>query len=93
MPSARAHVTVRGRVQGVFYRGFTEDTAHSLGLRGWVRNRPDGTVEAVFEGERAAIEQAVRECRKGPPAARVDGVDVRWEEPTDEFDTFSVKYF
>ena len=68
-------VTVSGRVQGVGYRAWTEQEARALGLAGWVRNRRDGTVEAVFEGPSDAVERMVARCRVGPPAARVDTVD------------------
>ena len=80
----RAHVQVRGRVQGVFFRMETRDRARSLGLEGWVRNRPDGTVEAVFEGDRARVESMVDWCARGPAGAQVDNVDVKWEEPAGE---------
>jgi acylphosphatase len=93
MADARAHIVISGRVQGVFYRAFAEETANSLGLKGWVRNLPDGRVEAVLEGEKEAIEKAVAICRKGPPAARVSNIDVGWEDFKGEFTTFSVKYF
>jgi acylphosphatase len=81
---ARARVRVRGRVQGVFFRVETRDRARSLGLAGWVRNCPDGTVEAVFEGESERVESMVDWCRRGPSGASVDGVDVKWEEPEGE---------
>jgi acylphosphatase len=77
----RAHVVVRGRVQGVFFRDSVQEQARALHVAGWVRNCSDGTVEAVFEGPRPAVERLVEWCRTGPPRARVDGVDVRWEEP------------
>lgn len=93
MANARAHLIISGRVQGVFYRAFTEDAAHSLGLKGWVKNRSDGDVEAVFEGKKEDIESAIRSCYKGPPAARVNNIDVKWENFKGEFDTFSVRYF
>jgi len=80
----RAHVHVRGRVQGVFFRMETRDRARSLGLDGWVRNCPDGAVEAVFEGDRARVESMVGWCGRGPAGARVDDVDVKWEEPAGE---------
>ena len=69
-------VVVRGRVQGVGYRAWTEDTAILNGLDGWVRNRRDGTVEAVFAGSAEAVEGMVEACRRGPDSARVDAVDV-----------------
>jgi acylphosphatase len=77
---ARARVTIRGRVQGVFFRAETSDRARSLHLAGWVRNAPDGSVEAVFEGEREKIESIVEWCRRGPSLAEVDNVEVAWEE-------------
>jgi acylphosphatase len=81
---ARARVVIRGRVQGVFFRAETRDRARSLGLRGWVRNVPDGTVEAVFEGERERIESLLVWCRRGPALADVDDVEVQWEPPAGE---------
>jgi len=93
MENARAHLIISGRVQGVFYRAFTEDVAHSLGLKGWVKNRGDGNVEAIFEGKKEDIESAIRSCYKGPPAARVNNIDVKWEIFKGEFDAFSVQYF
>ena len=80
----RAHVTVRGLVQGVYFRVETEARARSLGVGGWVRNCPDGSVEAVFEGEEEAVERMVEWCRRGPRGARVDSLDVRREEPRGE---------
>lgn len=69
-------VVVCGRVQGVGYRAWTEDTAILNGLDGWVRNRRDGTVEAVFAGSAEAVEGMIEACRRGPDSARVDAVDV-----------------
>ena len=69
------HVVVRGRVQGVGYRAWTEYTALDQGLEGWVRNRRDGAVEAVFAGPAAAVAEMIDACRQGPPGARVDAVD------------------
>jgi acylphosphatase len=70
------HVVIRGRVQGVGFRAFVEDTAERLGAEGWVRNRRDGTVEAVFAGPEATVDQAIEACRHGPRSARVTSVDV-----------------
>lgn len=67
-------VEIRGRVQGVWYRGWTVDQATSRGLRGWVRNRPDGSVEALFVGSKDKVEAMIEACRTGPPTARVDSV-------------------
>ena len=77
----RAKVIVRGSVQGVFFRAESRDRARSLGLAGWVRNVPDGTVEAVFEGEDERVESLVEWCSRGPAGARVEQVDVDWSEP------------
>jgi len=76
---ARAHVVVSGRVQAVFFRAETRSRASSLGLSGWVRNNPDGTVEAVFEGDEEHVESMVEWCRRGPAHAEVDDVNVAWE--------------
>ena len=77
----RRRVIVSGRVQGVFFRETTRHLAERAGVAGWVRNRPDGTVEAVFEGEWDAVEQVVEACRTGPPMAEVTNVEVIDEEP------------
>jgi acylphosphatase len=77
----RRRVVVQGHVQGVFFRETTKRRALSAGVAGWVRNLPDGRVEAVFEGERAAVERLVDYAREGPRGARVDWVDVEAEEP------------
>ena len=75
MSEAIRHVTIRGRVQGVGYRAWVEYTATSLGLEGWVRNRRDGSVEAVFAGPVDIAEQMIEHCRRGPGSARVDHVN------------------
>ena len=75
------HVVIRGRVQGVGYRDFVERTARSLGLGGWVRNRRDGAVEAVFAGPADAVARMIQACRRGPFNARVDGIDERAGAP------------
>ncbi len=80
----RARVSARGRVQGVFFRSEARDRARSLGLAGWIRNVPDGSVEAVFEGEDERVEALLTWCRRGPAGARVDEVEVTWEDPRGE---------
>jgi acylphosphatase len=80
----RVHVVVRGSVQGVGFRYATVSRASSLGLGGWVRNRPDGAVEAIFEGPRERVESIVAWCGRGPSGARVDEVETDAEEPTGE---------
>jgi acylphosphatase len=76
----RAHVLISGKVQGVYYRANTRDTARERGVNGWVRNLTDGRVEAAFEGPPAAVDSMVAWCQEGPPAARVDDVDVTFEK-------------
>ena len=78
---ARRRVVVRGRVQGVFFRDSCRREASSRGVAGWVTNRPDGAVEAVFEGEPGAVEAMVDWCRRGPRGADVDSVDQTAEDP------------
>jgi acylphosphatase len=75
MSVAIRHVTMRGRVQGVGYRAWVERQAVVRGLEGWVRNRRDGSVEAVFAGPEDVVSNVIASCRRGPPSARVDGVD------------------
>jgi acylphosphatase len=79
--SARRHVKAHGRVQGVFFRDSTRREAERAGVAGWVRNCPDGTVEAVFEGDEAAVARMVDWVREGPGHADVDRVDVDEEQP------------
>jgi len=88
----RAHVVISGRVQGVFFRSETQDEAVRQGLTGWVRNLPDGKVEAVFEGEKDRVEALIEFCRRGPPGARVTRVEVTWGDFTGEFKSFSIRY-
>ena len=84
METRRAHVVVRGRVQGVSFRVVTCDRARSRGISGWVRNAADGSVEAVFEGAGEAVASLVDWCRRGPAGAEVESVDASWEEPRGE---------
>lgn len=86
----RAGLLIKGLVQGVFYRASARDEAVRLGLTGEVRNLPGGDVEAVVEGPREQIEAFIAWCRRGPEAARVDEVQVRWEAARGEFRGFRV---
>jgi acylphosphatase len=88
----RVHLIVHGRVQGVFFRASARDRARQLGLSGWVRNRPDGGVEAVAEGDTARLEQFVVWCHGGPPGAVVTDLDVEWQEASGEFAGFVIRY-
>lgn len=87
----RAHVFVSGRVQGVYFRYYTEEFARRDALTGFVRNRRDGRVEAVFEGARQAVERAIEMCRAGPAGAAVTDVSVDWEDATGEFADFTLR--
>ncbi len=87
----RVHLRVEGRVQGVFFRASTMEQAIRLGLKGWVRNCPDGSVEAVAEGEKEKLNELVRWCHHGPPGGRVENVLVQWEVFQDEFGDFRIR--
>jgi len=87
----RLTVCIRGRVQGVGFRYATLAQAQALGLAGWVRNRPDGSVEAAFYGPRVILEQALAWCREGPSAARVAEVEVSWEPVDSAPQTFTIR--
>ena len=87
---ARARVLVRGRVQGVFFRDHTRTWAGSLGVNGWVRNLRDGSVEVLAEGDREKIEGLIARLKEGPPLARVETVDVAWEDFQGEFRDFRI---
>ncbi|PSQ66555.1 MAG: acylphosphatase [Halobacteriales archaeon SW_9_67_24] len=80
----RAHVFVSGTVQGVYYRASTRDAARDRGVDGWVKNRDDGRVEAVFEGEESAVEAMVEWCHMGSDAASVERVEVEYDDPDGE---------
>ena len=88
----RAHLWISGRVQGVFFRATMQEEAERLGVTGWVRNLPDGRVEAVVEGPEEKVKQLIEWAHHGPPAARVEKVEVKWEQPKGEFRTFSIRY-
>ena len=92
MDTLRAHVIIHGLVQGVWFRASTKEEALRIGVNGWVRNLPDGSVEAVFEGEKKKVEEIVGWCHKGPPGARVSTVDITWEPPRNEFARFEIRY-
>ena len=88
----RAHAIISGRVQGVFFRVETQRAAERFGVAGWVRNRPDGTVEAVFEGRQQDVDAALDWCRQGPRMSHVDKVDVNWQAYAGEFKSFDITY-
>jgi len=87
----RLSARITGRVQGVGFRNFTQRRARRLGLTGWVRNEPDGSVRLEAEGAREALDDLVEAVHQGPRMATVDGVEVEWAEATDEFEVFRVR--
>lgn len=88
----RAHIFVSGRVQGIFFRSNTAEKAKELGITGWVRNLDNNRVEAVFEGEEDKIKEIIEWVKKGPTFARVNGVEILWEDYRGEFKNFEIKY-
>jgi acylphosphatase len=92
MEKVRARVVIEGRVQGVFFRHQTQEMAFRLGVKGRVKNRRDGCVEAVFEGDQERVDQIIQWCHQGPSEAKVAKVHLNWEIYTGEFEDFSVTY-
>ena len=89
---ASVQVIVSGSVQGVYFRDFTSRKAVELGLTGYVRNLPEGTVEVRAEGKRKPLEKLIDHLKVGPPAARVTKVEIRWSEYTGSYSDFRIKY-
>jgi acylphosphatase len=89
---ARVQVLISGRVQGVFFRAYTRDQAVARGLKGWVRNLPDGRVAAVFEGDREKIDSMLVWLQAGPQSAAVDEVLTEWQDHQGEFSDFRIAY-
>lgn len=89
----RSQVVVKGFVQGVGFRYFLKQTADALRLSGWVRNTPDGNVEAVFEGSEASVEKAIAACKEGPPFAKVEHVTEEEREARGDLEGFSIEYY
>ncbi len=92
MAKIRVRAIIEGRVQGVFFRQHTRQKAAQLGLTGWVINRRDGAVEALFEGEEADVEKIINWCHQGPSEADVTDVRTQHETYTGEFDDFRIRY-
>ena len=88
---SRVCLRIEGRVQGVFFRYSTVEEAVRLGLRGLVRNCPDGSVEVVAEGLKQNIEDLIRWCHHGPPGAHVHNVRIQWEDYKEEFENFRIR--
>ena len=85
------HLSISGRVQGVFFRAWARDQAERLGVTGWVRNCPDGHVEAHIEGDPAAVEQMIKKLRDGPAAAEVENLRI-WDADTFDYDGVEVRH-
>jgi acylphosphatase len=90
--NVRAHIVVSGIVQGVFFRSETRKVAARQGVTGWVRNRVDGRVEAVLEGDDVAVNAVIAFCRRGPSRAWVEGIEVTWEMYRGAFNDFSIRW-
>jgi acylphosphatase len=88
----RVRVLISGKVQGVYFRAYTKEEANKLGIKGWVRNLPDGRVEAVFEGEDEAVEKMIKWCYQGSPLSKVSKVEVIEEPYKGEFQDFAIRY-
>jgi acylphosphatase len=92
MEMKRVRVLIKGRVQGVFFRAYTRDAAAEIGVSGWVRNRADGRVEALFEGEREKVDRMIAWCHQGSPLSRVETVDIQEEAYLGDQDRFDINY-
>lgn len=88
----RIHLIIQGRVQGVFFRQNTNTIANQLGLKGYAKNLPDNTVEVIAEGPEDKLQSLISFCRKGPEGAEVTDIKIKYEEPKNEFTTFSINY-
>lgn len=89
---ARIHVLVSGKVQGVFFRANTRHVASQMGLKGYVKNLQDGSVEVVAEGRKNVLDDFIEFCKKGPKGSEIENVDVRWDKPKNEFKAFDVRF-
>ncbi|HLD35793.1 MAG TPA: acylphosphatase [Planctomycetota bacterium] len=89
--TVRAHLYISGTVQGVFFRHYTFERAHQLGLTGWVKNLANGQVETTFEGTKDKVDEMIEWCHKGPPSAKVTKVDIQWETPDGSLKGFNIE--
>lgn len=92
MEEKAAYIRVYGKVQGVFFRAFTRDWASRLGLKGYVKNMSDGSVEIVAEGSEESIKELIKRVKIGPPAAIVERVSIEWREPSKVYNGFRIEY-
>ena len=88
----RLMVRILGRVQGIFFRAFAQEKAQTLGLVGWIKNEPSGSVLVIAEGKKEDLENFLKLLKKGPDSAEVSEVTTKWEKPTGEFDRFEIRY-
>lgn len=88
----QAKLKIFGRVQGVFFRDYAQEKARELGLTGWVCNMPDGTVEALVQGEEESIEKMIQWCHEGSPSAKIDDIKIKWGPVDENHPTFEVRY-
>ena len=86
----KVHLLLSGQVQGVFFRASTKAKARNLKISGWVKNLPDGKVEIVAEGEKEKLEELINWARKGPITAKVEDIEIEWQEYIKKFDSFEV---
>jgi len=89
---ARTHVLISGRAQGVFFRENTQRKAKKLRITGWIKNLSDGRVEAVFEGDKKPVEKIINWAKRGPILAKVESIDIEWQEYKNEFSDFEIRY-
>ena len=92
MMADRLHLMIKGDVQGVFFRDFVKKQSKFLNLKGWVRNTPEGNVEVVAEGGRENLLRLSEKCIRGPIIAKVEKIDLQWENPTGAFNDFEIRY-
>lgn len=88
----QVHIVVYGQVQGVFFRHSARIEAQKLGLVGWVKNNPDGSVEALAEGPKEKLEEFIKWCQKGPTPAYVERVEIKWQKDSENFKSFEIVY-
>ena len=88
--NSRVHIIISGRVQGVFFRSNAAKKASEIGVTGWIRNLRDGSVEAIFEGNKKALEEIIDFCKIGPPGALVKNIELKWEPSTSQYRTFNI---
>jgi acylphosphatase len=92
MAMEAVHMIVHGRVQGVGFRFFVREQATRLGVKGWVKNLPDGTVEIEAQGEKSQLEKLIDQVKQGPSFGNVDDININWKSPESSFSSFSIEF-